>query len=322
MKPLRYRPHVASRVAFLGIGALFPGAYLVAAARESELHLLPVVALVAVVSLSIAIWVERSTGVTLTADGVIVGIPLNRTTIPWPELSAIDPRGPVLWLMSADGWYRLPVPTRCTPVGGGLRLGEAVWHEWHLRRGADWRPTSLAPWTPPRDLRGRAVIRRRPHRKVLYALGMYASFAAQAAVTAIQGLGGPNRSVEVQLQGHVCGLVLLVGILAVHHAWARATVDDHRVVVRSLTGVSRFPIVTISGVDERPTLDGQGLVVHQLLASVGPHQPAVARGAPLPVVAGGTSFTNDPEFFAKWAWLHEHLVVGHTDLSRLQAELG
>lgn len=282
----------------------------VASVRYGDWSFLAVILLVAALTVGTGVWVAAATGVTVTPSHLVIGQPSGRVTAPWDQITSVEQRWNVLWVQTVDGWYPLPLKANAYVEGAGA-LGPLVVDSWIRRRGPDWGYRPSLPWRPSLDLRGRVVLRRPPWQALTYATGWLFLLAGQTIG------GSPARDLGILLGGHL----LVVGVVAIlvlaHRWWSRTVIDEHQVVVRSLLGITRVDRAAIVGVREQSTARGEGrqLVVDELVPAWGPGAVAHVRSVALPVVSSGSWLENDPSYYRIWAWLHEHVVPEHPDVT-------
>jgi hypothetical protein len=296
------------RAFMLVLGLLPVVAGLVLSARLHDWSMLPLLVVFAAVTVPVTGWILVSTGVTATRDRVIIGTPFRRTAVEWPDICQIEWVGSKVWLRTPDGWFLLPVAGLTRPVGRrAAPIAQHLSESWFRHRGVDWHPRAPAPWTPPVDLRGRVVLRH-PIGPKAYAICMVILLAStQVAMRAVYPLSNMDVATEILSRSALAGAVLVA--LIAHQAWARTTIDDEWVVVRSLTGTTHIPRVLAVAVREEPTRKRMRRLVIDQLSPPGPDGLATLRSARLPVVTGQDWFSNDPEFDRTWTWLLDHVVA-------------
>lgn len=313
---IRYRKHPLERVALCLPGPIALGLWVSVIIQTGETDQLPVVILLSAAIGLACWWIGQAPCVALTPDALVIRSLRGTETLTWSAISMVERRTNAVWAMSSRGWFVLPIgATRraVDPPPEALPLAEQVWFTWHALRGPHWAPTALDPWTPRRDLRGRAVLRP----PLLPRLGVL-TITVNALVWSLIPYRTPNQRLSTQLGGAALVFGVTLTLVAAYHLWARVTIDDEYLVTRSLTGVTHIhrrdvqEILECPGSDwsSRTSLTRLGLRHAEPQITPGPNSMwwasfrVTSLAAP---VACDRAWANDPAFYRTWAWLYDEL---------------
>jgi hypothetical protein len=288
-------------------------------ATTGETDAIPVVVALSAL-ISFGSWYALDRQVTLTDQAVVMRSCRGTTTIDWAEIASLQRRMDRVWILTSDGWYGIPLRGTTRPRGGAADapdLGDAIWLAWLDRRAADWDQIQPRPWSPSRDLRGRAVLRppvmtrMQPLTLLIYLLvGTMIPFRAEHEPPLLDRLG----------TAATCAAVLVI-LVVLYHLWSRVTIDDDEIISRSLTGgVARLPRDRIVAIHEQadrlggnPRLTRLSLRMRQPVPSLPPPtwwQPTVVVKLVAPATADSW-VTSTPDYHRAFAWLHDELLTHH-----------
>ena len=276
---IRYRLGFIHRWAPAAIGPVALALWSYVIGRDGVWRLLPLalvlsIALALVLSIALALVTLSATvprAVTVEPDALVVGVGPRAVRLDWADISHVEQRADAVWIMARSGWYLLPLPGGAAPTAPGDRrpLAEAVWTTWTLRRGADWSPPGLDPWTPTTDARGRTTLRA-PLASRQWCLGV---IGGALGVTMV-----PNRpagTLEPALIGSGVLIATVVAVAALHHWWSRVIIDDTGLVIRSVGRIHRVEWWQVDGF--RETLGFAGRWHHLTLDYVEISEPGEIR---------------------------------------------
>ena len=297
-----------------------------AAAVTGDVGALPVTIATCLVTAAAIAALLAVDGATISPTALVISSPLGRRTIPWPDIEAVQVRGTRLWVMTGAGWYALPLAAS-TPAC-------STWARSVHRRPARARGLDRLDRAPRRRLacrgtrtvdsdhgppwpRGPAAAGREP---VVVAAGVVGSLATTGLGVAVGGLvshiqrpSAPTSEPSdpwALLWFNLFVLVTTVAVTAAVHRWTRVAIDDETVHVRTLGGTVRIPrasILSLRGVTGGLGGDQRLAIDH---GAYGPEGFWYGRTTRLPAPTTSTrSNLNDPEFYAKWAWLHDELAL-------------
>lgn len=293
----RYR--LRSRYLWPAFGPVLLGFWIAACLRKQDLTALPIAIVLAAALTGAIAWATCRRVVTMTVDELIVRSLFDEQVIPWSSVQMVHVLGPVVSVTTADGLFALPVPasTRADGShGGGQRLDDAVWSRWAAQPGSSSFPPLVVAWRPPLDIHGRRVLRN----SLLFRLSPAGSLVGSSIGITLFPVGSLT---DAFLAATFMWAAVLSGF-ALYNLWARVTIDDEAVTIRSFTSgrarVLRRDVLAVTEVAK-----GQGWWAARRLVLVTPTGP-VTLGIP---ATRAHWFGTDPLFYRKWVWLQETLVA-------------
>jgi hypothetical protein len=292
---------------------LVPVPFWVAACRrDADFSALPAALALTAVAMAVTAVIMIRRTVTLT-PGALVSRSWNTTSVfAWPDISRITVNRTDVWIVTQAGSFVLPLPAS-TPSrhpldgdGATAALGDEMRSWWLRCRGDDWVAAPFTAWRPGVDVKGRVVFRG----SLLAGLARCSCLLWLALIESVIQPLSPSTTFARAATNSISFAAAVIVAIALYQCWARVTVDPDNVEVRSLRGSERIPRAAVIDIREKvdswPGAFGRKPV--RLAVFTG------GRTIALPAPQNRLRwFGHDPEYYRKWLWLDEELVVRHAE---------